>query len=89
MAKLLSIDFFGCILLLAGSILLIYSLQEAGADVVSWHSPQIIACLVVSAISLIGFLAWQEYLARHPNLPVKLLFPVSVLRKRVLSAAIL
>ena len=84
-----SIDCLGCILLLAASILMIYALQEAGAYVYAWNSSIIVACLTVSGVAFVAFVAWQEWLASHPSLPVKMIFPMSVARQRVIFAAIL
>ena len=83
-----NVDFLGCILLLAASILLIFALQEAGSYVYAWSSGTIIGCLTVSAITFIAFTAWQQWLAAHPDFPVKPVFPVSVVRNRVIGVAI-
>ena len=88
-AAVKSIDFLGCVLLLAASILLIFALQEAGAFVYSWSTGTIIACLVVAGSAFVAFVVWQEWLAAHPKLTVKLIFPVSVARQRVMGAAFL
>lgn len=82
-----SIDYLGSILLLAASVLLIFALQEAGASVYAWSSGTIIACLTTAAVTASAFVLWQQYLARRPEIPVKLVFPVSVARKRVMASA--
>jgi MFS family permease len=84
-----SIDFLGCLLLLAASVLLIFALEEAGAYVYAWSSPTIIACLVISGVAAIAFIAWQECIAVHPDWTVQLVFPISVARSRILGSAIL
>lgn len=84
-----SIDFLGCLLLLAASILLVFALQEGGAYIYAWSSSTIIACLAVSGLAFVGFVGWQEFLASHPDLPVKLIFPIKVARQRVLGSAML
>ena len=84
-----TIDILGCVLLLATSILLIFALQEAGAFVYAWDSSIIIACLVVSGVALISFMAWQTLLAAHPQWPMQLIFPVSVALQRVMGAAMM
>lgn len=88
-ASFISIDFVGCILLLAASILLIFALQEGGAYTYAWNSGTIIACLATSVVAFLGFIGWQEWLASHPNLPVKLIFPIKVAGQRVLGSAML
>ncbi len=84
-----SIDILGCVLLLAASVLLIFALQEGGAFVYAWSSATIIACLVISGLSWVGFFVWQQCLAAHPHWTVKLVFPIGVLRQRVVGAAML
>lgn len=84
-----SIDFLGCILLLAGSILLIFALQEGGAFIYAWDTGIIIACLTVSAVAFMVFIAWQEWLARHPGWTIQLIFPIHLARQRVLGSAIM
>ncbi|KAK5173542.1 uncharacterized protein LTR77_002223 [Saxophila tyrrhenica] len=83
------IDVLGCMLLLAASVLLIFALEEGGAFVYAWSSPTIITCLVVSGLGFVAFFAWQQCLAAHPQWTVQLVFPMSVLRQRVVGAAIL
>ena len=84
-----SVDFLGCVLLLAASVLLVFALEEAGAFIYAWNSVTIITSLTVSGVAFVAFIAWQEWLAKHPSLPVQLIFPVSVARQRVLGAAIM
>lgn len=84
-----SVDFLGCVLLLAASVLLIFALEEGGAYIYAWNSATIIACLVVSGLSFVAFVAWQECLAAHASWPVQVIFPTSVVRQRVVGAAVL
>ena len=84
---ILSVDVLGSLLLLAASVLLIFALEEAGAFVYAWDSSIIIACLCVSGFTLVAFVLWQEWLDKHPDWPVQLVFPVRVARQRVVGAA--
>lgn len=84
-----SVDFLGCILLLAASVLLVFALQEGGAYIYAWSSATIIATLTISAVAFIGFIGWQEWLALHPDLAVKLIFPIKIAGQRVLGSAML
>ncbi|KAK3691698.1 hypothetical protein LTR37_018491 [Vermiconidia calcicola] len=84
-----SIDFAGATLLLCASVLLIFALEEAGTFVHAWDSGTIIACLVMAAITFLGFLAWQQWLAAHPDWPVQVIFPIKVIRQRVIGGAVL
>lgn len=84
-----TVDLLGCVLLLAASVLLIFALEEGGAYIYAWDSATIVACFVVSAVSFVAFVAWQGCLARHPRWPVQVIFPTSVVRQRVVGAAVL
>ena len=85
----LSVDVLGSVLLLAASVLLIFALQEAGAFIYAWDSSIIVACLCVAGTALVAFVLWQEWLDRHSDWPVKLVFPVRVARQRVVGAAMM
>lgn len=89
MDTLKTVDFFGCLLLLAASILLIFALQEGGAGVYAWSSGTIIACLVISTMAFLAFVLWQIWLASHPALPVKPVFPVKLMAERVIGSTML
>ena len=84
-----SIDYLGALLLLAASILVVFALQEAGAYVYAWDSSTIIVSLVISGVTLLALIVWQYYLGRKPNLPVKQILPLPVLRRRAMAAAVL
>lgn len=84
-----SVDGLGCVLLLAASILLIFALEEGGSYVLAWGSATIIACLVISVLAFVAFVAWQICLAAHPPWPTQVVFPISVVRQRVVGAAVL
>lgn len=84
-----SIDITGSLLLLAASIILVYSLQEAGTYVLSWDSAVIGALLTLVPCCFIAFILWQWWLSGHPNLPIQLIFPVQIAIQRVIGGAIL
>lgn len=56
--KLLAIDFFGVVLALAGSTLLVLALTWAGGEY-AWGSAHVIATLVVGFIIMATFVLWQ------------------------------
>jgi hypothetical protein len=86
---LLSIDFLGCLLLLAASTLLVFSLLEAGTYQYEWDSSVIVACLVLSAASLTAFVLWQSWIAAHPAFKIKVVFPVKTITQRVVAAGMM
>lgn len=88
-SALASIDFLGAGLLLVFSILLVFALVEAGTHVYEWRSPVIIASLVISVVALALFLAWQELLSRRSAWSVEPIFPLELVKMRVLGSTIL
>ena len=85
-----SIDFPGAVFLLAGSILIVFAMQEAGTGVFTWDSAAIGACLTLSPVCFIAFIAWQLTLAKNPTWPTQMTFPVTLfVTHRVISGAIL
>lgn len=56
--KLAAIDFFGVVLALAGSTLLVLALTWAGGQY-AWNSANVIATLVVGIATMTGFMLWQ------------------------------
>lgn len=82
------IDFLGSATLLCACCLLIVGLQQAGAAHNLWSDSVIIAVLALSALSFIGFIAWQVVLNRGSFRSVKPIFPVNLLRNRVFAATL-
>ncbi|KAF3045188.1 hypothetical protein E8E12_010498 [Didymella heteroderae] len=56
--KLAAIDFFGVVLALAGSTLLVLALTWAGGEY-AWSSAHVVATLVVGIATMAGFVLWQ------------------------------
>lgn len=56
--KLAAIDFFGVVLALAGSTLLVLALTWAGGQY-AWNSAHVVATLVVGIATMTGFMLWQ------------------------------
>lgn len=85
-----SIDILGSILLLAGSILVVFAMQQAGTYVLAWNSAVIAVCLTLVPVCFLAFIAWQLWLASHPDFPVKPTFPVKIIvTERVIGASVL
>ncbi|KAG9236590.1 major facilitator superfamily domain-containing protein [Amylocarpus encephaloides] len=84
------LDFFGALLLLAASTLLVFALQQAGSHRYEWGSGTIIASLVMSGLSWVGFVVWV-WLLEYGNsrLKMKAIFPVSLVIQRPVGSAIL
>lgn len=78
------IDPIGVILVLGSIVCLVLALQFGGqassaVSLSSWNTPRVIALLVVFAITLLGFIAWQIYMQDRALLPPKVFVERSVL----------
>ncbi|KAI1170427.1 major facilitator superfamily domain-containing protein [Nemania sp. FL0916] len=82
------IDFFGNILIIAACTLLVFALQEAGADSFAWNHPIIILALVASVLSLLGFAAWECFLSSRTCTRIEPVLPLRLMR-RVYSASVI
>ena len=88
--SLARLDFVGAILLLGGSALLVFTLQEAGAARFAWKSAAAISTLTISGVCWIAFFAstalplvglgWKSF---------KPIFPLSVALERPTGPTIL
>lgn len=82
------LDFFGCLLYVAASCLLVFALQQAGAGTYAWSSSTIIACLVVSGIAALVFGIWIWYLSAKER-AIAPLFPARIITNRIMLSSIL
>ncbi len=83
-----AVDFVGSGLLLTASVMLIFSLQEAGSKVFEWDSGVIIESLVISGVAFVAFVSWEAWIEPKKDWTLKPIFPVRVAAKRVMSSAI-
>ena len=81
-------DFVGCVLYIAGCVLAIFALQEAGTGTIAWDSATFIVCFVISGIAFSILAIWITYLSRRDRL-IKPLFPIRIVTHRVMLATIL
>lgn len=87
-AVLPQIDWPGAVLLLAGSILLIFALQEGGTRY-PWTSGTIIATLVISGLCWLVFGFWESLLTKNGgNYRMIPIFPTRLIQNRVVGAAL-
>ncbi|KAI4101558.1 MAG: hypothetical protein L6R37_004884 [Teloschistes peruensis] len=87
--RLAQIDWPGVILSLAGSIILVFPLEQGGVQY-PWKSAAIISTFVIAGVAWVFFVIWETYLTmqghRLSMLPV---FPVRLATHRVIGAALL
>ncbi|KAJ5397758.1 hypothetical protein N7509_005871 [Penicillium cosmopolitanum] len=80
--KLKAIDFFGALLALGGTAVLLLGLNWGGGEY-AWNSVHVIVTLVVGFVISLVFVAWQWKGARIP------LVPVHIFRGRIVNGACL
>ncbi|KAI1263893.1 major facilitator superfamily domain-containing protein [Xylariaceae sp. FL1019] len=83
------IDFVGNILIVSACTLLVFALQEAGAYSFAWNSAVIILALTVSALSWLGFVAWEVLLGLRPYSRIEPILPLRLVTSRVYAACVL
>lgn len=83
------IDFIGSATLLCSSGLLVFAIQQAGAQTFPWNSPAIITALVISFFSGLTFAIWEWKLDHRADKRVEPIFPVKLMHNRVYAAALL
>ena len=71
-SKFARIDFAGAGLLVASVILLLLGLISGG-NLLPWTHPLVLTSLPLSAVTLVGFVAWEYWRAKEPIIPVQLL----------------
>lgn len=81
-------DFEGLVLLAAASVLLIVGLQTGGSDISPWSSPVVITTLTLSGVCFVSLALWIWIRDRRfAKTEVPPLFPLRILRRRLLSGA--
>lgn len=79
------LDVIGCLLSIAALVLLVFALQEAGAEAYSWSSGVIVTTLTLSGVAAVALFFWIWYLSAGIRLFVPL-FPARIMVDRVLGA---
>ncbi|KAI0476082.1 major facilitator superfamily domain-containing protein [Xylariaceae sp. FL0804] len=83
------IDFFGNVLIIAACVLLVFSLQAAGAYTYAWNSPVIILALTLSSLSWVGFVIWEAFLALRGTAYIEPILPLRLVMARVYVASVI
>jgi hypothetical protein len=76
------------LLSLGGSVLLVFALEQAGG-IYPWQSPVIVGTLVGSFLCWVFFVGWEQKLSHPSSLGMMPIFPLRIIRRRVLAAAFL
>ncbi|WPH04784.1 Hypothetical protein R9X50_00768000 [Acrodontium crateriforme] len=84
------LDFSGAILVLVGTILPVFIINQAAIREYAWNSAATISILIISGLSWIGLAVLQRYLAKNPKYRlIRAQFPWRIMHSRVLMAAII
>lgn len=83
------LDFIGCLLLIAASVLVVFSFQEGGLGVNAWGTALFIAPLVFGILSWVLFFGWEVIVGRHWEHTMAAMFPLRLMKRRVYVAGIL
>lgn len=88
--ELHQLDFVGLALLLTGSILLAFNLEEAGTYTFAWDSPLVITLFIISGSSFIALVFWQWYISRPRGTTyIAAQFPWRIMTDRVMMCGIM
>ncbi|KAK7962517.1 uncharacterized protein PG986_003342 [Apiospora aurea] len=82
------LDLPGIFLVIGGSTLLVFSLQQAGSFSMSWDSPVIVATLTIAALCWIVFVAWEYLLETKHYMGIQPLFSSKLVAMRPYMAAL-
>lgn len=83
-------DYLGGLLLLAASILFVFSLQEGGNRSFPWKGPVLISTLVLSFLCFGSLFAWQYYLNEKSKIhSIQSILPLRLVRRRVIAVGTL
>ncbi|KAK8075033.1 hypothetical protein PG997_009696 [Apiospora hydei] len=82
------LDLPGIFLVIGGSTLLVFSLQQAGSFSMSWDSPVIVATLTIAALCWIVFVAWEYLLETKHYMGIQPLFSSKLVTMRSYMAAL-
>ncbi|KAK0100589.1 hypothetical protein ONS95_007046 [Cadophora gregata] len=77
------LDFFGAILVIAASVLLVFSFQQAGIHSNSWSRGIFIAPLLVGILLWFVLFGWEILVAKKWKASIATMFPLRLLKRRI------
>lgn len=83
------LDYIGSFLLVAASVLIVFSFQNAGSDSQQWNQAVFIAPLVIGILGLFALFAWEYFQERRWRGKKAAAFPLGLLQNHVYVAAFL
>jgi hypothetical protein len=76
----------GCILIIAASVLVVFSLQEAGIRTNAWNTAIFIAPMVVGCICWVLLFGWEVIVAYHWEDSMATMFPLRLIKRQIYMA---
>ena len=83
------LDIVGSALLIAASVLVVFSLQEGGLNANAWGTALFIAPLLIGCLCWILLFGWEVTVAHFWEGTVAAIFPLRLLKRRVYMAGVL
>lgn len=84
------LDYVGAILVLGGTTLSVFIINQAAIRVYSWDSALVISVLIISGLCWVALVPWQWQLSRNPRLRFIIpQFPFRILTDRVMMSSIM
>ncbi|MCJ1399791.1 hypothetical protein MMC11_002994 [Xylographa trunciseda] len=83
------LDFVGCVLLIAASVLVVFSFQEAGLGVNAWGSAIFIAPILIGCVCWALLFGWELTVARLWEHSIAAVFPFRLMKRRIYMAGVL
>lgn len=84
------LDFFGALLVLAGTVLPVFIINQAAIRDYAWNSATTIIIFIISGLCWIVLVFWQRHLTRNPKFKLtRAQFPWRIMSSRVMIAAIM
>ncbi|KAK1147259.1 hypothetical protein N8T08_001998 [Aspergillus melleus] len=89
-ARFKQLDYPGTLLIMLGSVLFVFILNQAAIRVYAWKSAPVILILVVSVLAWIALVGWEWIVSRHPKLRhLRPQLPFRLLADRIMLAGFL
>lgn len=79
------LDFIGALLMLSGSVLLVFMLFQGATRTYSWRSAAEIVTLTIAGCSWLGLVGWEWSLSRRPEIGgIVPHFPFRLMKDRIM-----
>ncbi len=83
------VDYVGTVLTMAGTVLLVFIINQIAVRAYAWNSAQTITVLVLSGVCWVALFPWQRHLDRSASLQhIKSPFPYRIMTSRVMMCSI-